>query len=523
MDEETPRYTSLQDYARLIRKQWALIVVPVVLAVVAALAYSLHETPTYDARAQVMIQDETQQLSLLGSSAVPGSTPSSGPAIVAQTISTPALAAAVKRTLRTPVPASALMGDVSLSVDATTGLLDVDATSGTADFAAALANAYASRIAGATSSAVRRQFATAAHVLQRRLNQLSPSAPGDATERAILLDEISRLEFLQVTSKPGQVVKTAIASASAVSPKPVRNVGLGLLAGLLIGVMAAFMREAFDRRMRGSSEIAGRLGLRLLGRLRGKALGRVVDPGMAGNKDVAGDVEMFRILRNNIEELVGDQPARAVLVTSALPEEGKSTVAASLALASAAAGRRTLLLEADLRRPSLARRLGVPSSPGLIDYLTGNAEPETVLRSIPVSSDHGVVVPIGAAARAENLVCLPAGRSSGGSAELLASTRMRELLADVSEVYELVIVDTAPLLPVADTLALLPAANAVVLCVRSGRTTEDQIRAARSALARVPAEVTGVVVTDVRGRDEAGGHGLYPYDYSYAEREQAKA
>jgi Mrp family chromosome partitioning ATPase len=95
---------------------------------------------------------------------------------------------------------------------------------------------------------------------------------------------------------------------------------------------------------------------------------------------------------------------------------------------------------------------------------------------------------------------------------------MRELLADVTSAYDLVILDTPPLLPVGDTLGLLPGAGAVILCVRSGQTTRDQIQAASEALGRVQPAVSGLVVTGVRARDDAGGQGLYPYRYSYAGR-----
>jgi polysaccharide biosynthesis transport protein len=534
MDEQTPRYTNLRDYGRMLRKQWLVIVIPVVIAVAAALAFSLHQTATYDAEAQVLIQDETQQLALLGSSAAPSSTAAGTAAIVAQTVSTPALAASVRRKLRTRIPAADLMGAVSLSVDSTTGLLDVRANSGTARFAAALANAYAARIAGVTTGSVRRQLAIASRTLKQRLSQLRSTAGGVAGERANLLDDISRLEFLQATGAPGQVVRAATPPASPASPRPARNVGLGLIAGLLIGLIAAFLREAFDRRMRGSTEIADQLGLRLVGHVHGKSLGKAIHPDMGSRRDLAGDVETFRILRTNVELLLGEHPRRSVLVTSALPEEGKSTVAASLALASAAAGRKTLLLEADLRRPSLAERLGIPSSPGLSDYLLGLAEASTVVRSVHVqgagariahgatsnghngnSTGNGYAARGGLAAIASaNLSCLPAGQLHGGSAELLASTRMRELLDDVMSAHDVVILDTAPLLPVADTLPLLSQAGAVILCVRSGQTTHEQTEAAREALVRVAPEITGVVVTDVRPRDEAGGRGLYPYRYS---------
>lgn len=534
MADDQPRYTSLRDYARLLRKQWLLVIVPMVVAGAAAVAYSLHATASYSARAQVLIQDESRQLALLGTPVL-GSANNSSAGILAETANTPALAASVRHRLHAHVPIGALMGDVALSIDPNTGLLDVTATAPTARFAASLANAYARRIAATTTDTAQRQFASAARVLRHRLGQLGAGATASANagERATLQDEISRVEFLQATSTPAELVSVAQPPAAPSSPKPVRDVGLGLLAGLLIGLIAAFVRESFDRRIRASGQIAGELGLPVVGHVRRRTLGRAVRPWQTGDRDAAGDVEAFRILRNNLELLLAGNPKGPVLITSALPEEGKSTVAASLALASASAGRRTLLIEADLRRPSLAKRLDIGATPGLADYLTGRAESQAVMRPVPMPRGVAFAADAGGSGNGNghhngngngnvngavphNLVCMPAGHVGGGAAELLASSRMRELLADVTSVYEVVIVDSAPLLPVADTLGLLPAAGAVMLCVRSGQTTREQIQAARETLGRVRPAVSGLVVTGVLARDDHGGQGLYPYRYSYA-------
>src|SRR5579875_2301173 len=139
MDADTARYASLRDYLRLLRKQWPLIVIPVVVAVGAALVYSLRETKTYQTEAQVLIQNETQQLTLLGTAVLPGATSGpTSPEIVAQTANTAALAVKVKQRLKTALPATALPGHVALGVNTTTGLLTVTATAGTGQFAAAL-------------------------------------------------------------------------------------------------------------------------------------------------------------------------------------------------------------------------------------------------------------------------------------------------------------------------------------------------------------------------------------------------
>jgi Mrp family chromosome partitioning ATPase len=153
----------------------------------------------------------------------------------------------------------------------------------------------------------------------------------------------------------------------------------------------------------------------------------------------------------------------------------------------------------------------------LAEYLTGDAEPTDVLRTVrPVRepSQNGASADDGGI----DLACILAGAPSTGAAERLDSSRMRDLLDEVGSVYDLVVIDSAPLLPVADTLALLPLAGIVLMCVKSGRSTQDQVRAAKAVLELVTPDTTGVVVTDLRERDEPVGNWLYPYVYSYEKR-----
>jgi receptor protein-tyrosine kinase len=410
-----------------------------------------------------------------------------------------------------------------VSGDATSSLVTVNASAGSGTFAAALANAFASEIAAGTNATVRQQFGSASAGLQARLNQLARRGPLTATQRANIESEISRLDFLHYNSAPAQVASTASVPGSPSSPKTLRNAGIGVVVGALLGLILAFLRESFDRRLRGSAAIEATLGYRLVGHVRADSLGRAVRPSRGADGRAAGDVEAFRIMRRNVERLAAGHDHRAIVVTSALPEEGKSSVAASLALSAAATGRRTLLIEADLRRPSLARMLGLSPAPGLSELLNGETDATAVIQTVPAqpsapSRNGGAPSPNGSAGR---LAAIASGRPSSRSAELLASARMPEFLADVKRSYDLVLLDAAPLLPVVDTLELLDIADAVVLCVQSGRTTREQAQAARAALGQFPPEAVGIAVTGLRPRDEPAGHGLYAYDYSGAERVEA--
>jgi capsular exopolysaccharide synthesis family protein len=242
----------------------------------------------------------------------------------------------------------------------------------------------------------------------------------------------------------------------------------------------------------------------LVGYVRGDALGL---SGVRRNGDSfvsEDDLEAFRILRTNVNFLTREQHITSIVVTSALPEEGKSTVAAWFAYASAVAGKRTLLVECDFRRPVLAARFGVDTSPGLSDYLVEEAEAKEVVRPVSVHGREAVDI----------LPLVPAGRSAFQPTEMIASKKFKEWIREVSQPYDLVVLDSAPLLPVSDTLELVPQADAVLFCVRLGQTTREQAQAAKQALLHMPEKPTGLVITGVRPGSEDDYYGYYSYTRS---------
>lgn len=500
---DAARYTDLRDYLRVLRAQRWVILVIALAAGGTALFLSSRQNSVYQSGSTIAFQDETRDLSLLGTSVAPNSSPAQTPQARAQTIDEPGVLRRVQRRVRQRPSIEALRGAISTSVDPKSNLVLVTARWSNATFAANLANVFAGEAAASVNEASRARFVQAARVLRRRLRTLKDT-PRNLAVRGVLADQLTRVEFLGTSSRPATVVKEARRSNVPVSPRPVRNTVLGLLLGLVLGLVVAFLRDSLDRRLRGAEAIRQELGLPLIGQVREEAMGRALQ---AGAKDSAIDVEGFRIMRRNLEFLSDDQPPRSVLVTSALPEEGKSTVAASLALAVAASGRSTLLVECDLRRPALAPRLEIDPSPGLVDYLKGGAGPEEILQTVALAA-HGHEGD-------DPLVCITAGTLSPEPAETLGSLRFAEFLRQVEEAYDFVVLDTAPLLPVADTLELLPLIDAVVLCVRSSQTTREQARRAKEALDFFPDRPTGVVVTGLRARDEDAYGAYYSYGYGY--------
>jgi capsular exopolysaccharide synthesis family protein len=304
------------------------------------------------------------------------------------------------------------------------------------------------------------------------------------------------------TVEPVSILIPATVPSKAESPRPFRDVVLGAFLGFLLGTAIAFGRYALDKRIRNEQDAQRDLGLPLVGHIHSEAFGAPNGSELDGRSFGDDELEAFRILRTNVSYLAGEDGPGVAAVTSPLAGEGKSTVAAGYAYASALAGTRAILVECDFRRPSLAERFGLDPSPGLYDHLSGKAKPADVLRSIQVEGQPGSALPV-----------IPAGIGAAQPAEMIASSDFQRFIRQISKAYDLVVIDCAPLLPVADALQILPLADVVLLCVRIGQTTHDQATAAKQAIRRLPERPTGLVATGI-GRDDDEDYYSYYADPS---------
>lgn len=505
---EPSTLNGLRDYVRVVRQQRLLIVPIALLFAGAALIYSLSAEPVYRAEASLLFQEASSEIDELGGGIGSRETTEERAAIGADIVTRPDIVRAVSRRVKGPIDAG-----ITAAAEARSNLVAVRASASDAERAARVANAFARE----TQRVLRRDFRAdlaaqirAAEPELRRIRRLSdPVVVADALERQ------GRLRALRRLGEPVALARRATVPGAQVSPRPARNTLLGLLAGLTVGLVAAFGRHALDRRLRGARDLWGAGGLPLLGRLQDNALGRL-HPGAKGDRKRARvtqeAMEDIRIVRANLA-LMGEGSPSRVLVTSALPEEGKSSVAYSLAVASSLAGKRTVLLECDLRRPVLAKRLGLREAPGLADYLEGRAEAGET--TVPMPGPQEPSSSNGQQAAEPMLACVPAGALPSRPAELLSSDRFIDFLGVLSYAYDTVILDSSPLLPVADTIELVPHVDRVVLCARSRQTTRDQLKAATEAIARVGNVAVGIVVTGVRRGDEED-YGYYQSGYGEA-------
>jgi capsular exopolysaccharide synthesis family protein len=506
--------TTLADYLRVIRQRRIFILLVAVLCGAAAFGASSLQTPSYSATASLTVRDLSQDLTLIGGAFPSGQTQLQLASIHAPQVTRQEVVEEVQRQLRSPLDAGQLRDRVEVEIDPNSIQVKITAHARHGEEAAAVANAFAKADASITTRESRSDYATQARRVQRKLKALpkltkKTIVDRNAVQRASLQDQLARLQSLSTVAAPVQVSDVARVPGSPSSPKPVRNTIGALIFGLLLGIALAYLRSSLDHRLRTVHEVEQTFDKPVVGHIRSQALGHSGSAADAKGKKRPGplaepDVEAFRILRHNVRYLAAGEGLKVVLVTSAMAEEGKSTVSACLAMASAAAGNRTLLVECDLRRPVMAERFDLKESPGLTDYLTGQAEPQDIMQTVTaVPSEEN----LGAEGSAK-LVCITSGSPPPRPADLLGSERFHSFLADVREVYDTIIIDSAPLLSVADTLEIIPHVSGVLVCVRLQRSTRDQANAAQAALARLPERPVGIVLTDVRDTGE-GYYGYY--------------
>jgi len=278
---------------------------------------------------------------------------------------------------------------------------------------------------------------------------------------------------------------------------------VGGLLGLGAGIAFAIMRAISDRRIRPGDDVEQRTGVSVLGSvptLSGPGSERrLVDLADTSGRGGFALRESLRALRTNLQFMDVDNPPRRIVVTSALPGEGKSTVAANLAITLAANGEHVALVDGDLRRPTVTETMGLVPGAGLTDVLAGRAELIEVLQR---AQGH------------PGLIVLGAGTTPPNPSELLGSARMRGVLDELAK-HAIVIIDAPPLLPVTDGAILTHQADGAILVVTVGKSTYDLVDKATAALDKVRGRVLGMVLNRV----PLTGSGTTNYTYEYTSHE----
>jgi succinoglycan biosynthesis transport protein ExoP len=332
------------------------------------------------------------------------------------------------------------------------------------------------------------------------------------TNRTLYEGLLEKLKEAGVTaglrSNNFRIVDAARKPEAPTEPNIPRNLAFALALGLTTGVGLAFVMEALDNTVRTPEQAQAISSLPSLGMIPLSSLTNDANPSrlaVAASREAVELVtqarpqsqmaESYRAVRTSLLLTSIGAPPKVILVTSALPQEGKTTTSMNTAIVLAQKGSRVLLIDADLRRPSIHKALSMGPRTGLSNVLTGTAQ-------LQQATVHSGLIP--------SLYILPAGTPPPNPAELLASSKMREVLDELRMQYDHIVIDTPPTLSVTDAVIMSTNVDSVVLVIRSGQTTRQALRRARDLLVRVNARIAGVLLNaaDLKSAD-------YYYYYEY--------
>jgi len=519
--------TNLNDYIAALRRGKWIIILVTGLVVGTALFFSYRQTPVYTATSRVLVRPTGSDakayydINLDTERGLAQST---------------AVAALVKEQLSLDDAATALLANVAVSVEPNTEILAVDYSSPDP----ALAQRYADAFAEGYLEFRRQQAlddyeidatdlrgrVAALNADRRAISQRLSAATNDQT-RATLTTELTTIgtrigileEQLAELGSPeslkrsgGEIVEPATLPTSPSSPNHLRDGLLALFIGLALGAGVAFMRERFDERLVGSSDLERQLGAPVLATIPKVDAWRKRDKEdlITMREPKSATSEAYRALRTNLRFLADRHDIHLLSVTSPHPGEGKTTTVANLAVVLSQTGQRVIAVSCDLRRPRLHRFFGCENTVGLSDILLGRA-------SLPEVIQAPTDLP--------RVRILASGPVPPNPAELLGSGRMDRLLDDLRSVADYVLIDTPPLLAVADSLVLGPKGDGILVVVDAGSTARGAAESVAEKLKQVDGHIVGGVFNNfdpAKARYYSSDYRTY-YPRAYEEEHPATA
>lgn len=566
---------NLAAFLHVLRRRAWLVLLCTLAVPAMAFAWTQRQDEKYEAHAKVLLEPAGFEQSLASPVDGPDATGEAAGDSLATDVGVAALetiAARTESSLAARGTPTTVKGKVEASSDGEANVIQITATGTDPALAATISNAYAAQFVSFRRAAARRRIRAARRTLRARLAvegrrrraqitaltrqrrralsrlgamglearsgsraQILDDRAGELRDRIAELrqrDDQQRervaslvtLERLQTGN--ARVVDPAEAPTEPSSPEPVRNIVAGISLGLLLGALLAVLFEAIDRRIRNPEEISELYEAPLLGAVPHSAA--LADVRSGALRPPTLDREAFRMVQASMSHFSTPHEIRSVLVTSAAPEEGKTTVAWHVAQASAEVGKRVLLIEADLRHPAIAERLHATGRVGLSDVLRGHTAFHSAVCQVPIAEARGPVGamnghgPNGANGNgpAEHwqpptMDVLFAGRAMSDPRSLLASENMADLIRQTEDEYDLVVIDSPPATVVSDAVPLVGQVSGIIVVTRLGRDTRGASKILHHQLQNLDATVLGVVVNAVEADDGAYG-AVYDYTREYA-------
>jgi Mrp family chromosome partitioning ATPase/capsular polysaccharide biosynthesis protein len=507
---------SAADYFRPIwRRRWLILIIAVI-ATVGTYVYYNRKPRVYEASTSLYVGNGSYVQSLLGEGGSNGD-PTRTLTDLATLVDSPPVVADAEKLVGNP----AHLGSVQASPATDSDFIDLSSRGTSPIYAAATVNAYARAFIQFRTQTLRQEAAVAIAQIEHQLGSSAANSP----QTQSLQQELATLKT-QESAPAGSIqqIAAAVPNPTPLSPDPKKDAIFALALSLMVGMALAYGLDRLDERIRSEEELQPLYELPVLGEIPQVLSPTPDDEGMPCVDHEQW--ESFRALRTNMELVTGAHPLRTIMVVSAQPSEGKSLVVRNLALAYADAGSRVAIVEADLRAPSLSKTLNVESEPGLSDVLAEvELLPEAIQSVALPADDRGgqalngshaqrVRVDLGngtqrwhgsrtsVAVKAEPLVGSLDVLTSGGTPEhfsaSLAAEGIKAVLARMTEQYDVVLIDSAPLLAVSDSVPLVGDVDGVVVVARIGTTSQQAARRLVELLGRVPgARVLGVVANSL--------------------------
>ena len=526
----------LREYLQVLRRRKWIVFLCVIAVPAAAVGFSLRQSPLYRSSADVLLRYQTLPSTLSGVSD-PNSysyyiDPVRSTDTQLQIASLPALADRVDAALRRRGIPTTDVGATSASAIGDTDLLRFTSASRTSAAAVAVATEYARQFTRYRQQLDSSSITQAISGLQGRITALSTEGTSAArVEAAQLKTKVNQLQTLQALQTSSAVVVRQALGAVKIRPTPRKYALLGLGLGLILGVGLAFLREAFDTRLRSGAQIGGVLKLPLLARIpaprkrlaRARKLEMIAEP-------TSLSADAFRRLRMNLEFASIAKPAQVIMLTSAVAREGKSTTVANLGVALALAGKSVAIVDLDLHRPTQGAFFGLGEErPGLSSVVLGHVVLDQALVSVPLDASRNGKTSSSAAANGSrstrasttgSLLVLPTGALPPDPGEFVALDSVARVITALRERADIILLDSPPLLAVGDGLTIGGFTDAILVVVRSDLARRPSATELAVMLARLPAAKLGFVLCGEAGLDGSPyGDGGYGYGYPRASRE----
>jgi succinoglycan biosynthesis transport protein ExoP len=498
----------LRHYLHVLRRHARVIAGMTILVTLLALIFSVLQSNVYRASAQVLLNRQNLPAALTGRT-VDG-TVSEDPARVAMTQAalarSPAVAARAVKTARVAGASSeGLLLSSSVKPNPTADILVFSVDNGNARDAAKLADAYALAYRDYKLQLDSNALQRARNELNARLAKLREHGDHSSVLYRAIVSSEQQLHTMQLLQSEDSVLSTQSAG-SQIKPTPKRNALLGFGFGLLLGCGAAFLFEALDKRVRSEDELEREIGLPLLARVpepprRLRHVTMLAAP-------TSAQADAVRRLATNVEFSSPDRPLQTLMVTSAVQREGKSTTAANLAVALARAGKLVVLIDLDLRQPSVASLFHVRVPTGLTSVIVGKASVDDTLVQIPLPplepSDNGSPQMLGG-----SLSVLPTGMLPANPGEFVKANLLQtRVLEPLRKRFDYIIIDAPPMCIGGDALTLSASADSLILVARLGVIDRAALRDLKRQLATTPTPAIGFVLTGIEAADQYGyGYG----------------